>query len=78
MRRNADNRSNSAHLAAITTGLALFNLRGMRLYTKEILPDIAYETYGADSAIEYTQNAATVIQSCSVGQDAEINSPKHV
>ena len=44
MRRNAHNRADSAHLAAIATGPALFELRGLRLYNKETLPDIAHET----------------------------------
>ena len=70
VRRNANNRSDSAHLAMITTGPALSELRWLRLYTKEILPDIAHETYEADSAIEYAY-AATTIQSCSVGENAE-------
>ena len=64
VRRNAHNRSDSAHLAAIATGPALSELRRLRLYTKETLPDIAHETYGADSAVEYAY-AATTIQSCS-------------
>ena len=51
--RNASNRSDSAHLAAITTGSVLSQLRGLRLYNREILPDIAHETYGADPAIEH-------------------------
>ena len=71
MRRNAHNRSDSAHLAAVATGPALSELRGLRLYTKETLPDIARETYGADSAVEYAY-AATTIQSCSAGENAEI------
>ena len=71
VRRNAHNRSESAHLAAIATGPALSELRGLRLYPKETLPDIAHETYGADSAVEYAY-AATTIQSCSAGENAEI------
>ena len=70
VRHNANNRPDSAHLEAITTGPVLSELRGLRLYTKEILPDIAHETYEADSAIEYAY-AATTIQSCSVGENAE-------
>ena len=35
VRCNAHNRSDSAHLAAIATGPALSELRGLRLYTKE-------------------------------------------
>ena len=65
------NRSDSAHLAAIATGPVLSGLRGLRLYTKEILPDIAHETYGADPTVEYAY-AATIIQSCSAGGNAEI------
>ena len=71
VRHTANSRSDSAHLAAITTGPALSELRGLRLYTKETLPDIAHETYGADSAVEYAY-AATIIQSCSAGENAEI------
>ena len=71
MRRNAHNRSDSAHLAAVATGPALSKLRGLRVYTKETLPDIAHETYGADSAVEYA-HAATTIQSCLAGGNAEI------
>ena len=55
----------------ITTGPALSELRGLRLYTKEILPDIAHETHGVDSTIEYAY-AATTIQSRSAGENAEI------
>ena len=61
MRRNAENRSDSTHLAAITTGPAMSDLRELRLYTKEILLDIVHETYGADSSIEYA-SATTTIQ----------------
>ena len=64
-------RSDSAHLAAIATGPELSELRGLRLYAKETLPDIAHETYGADSAVAYTYATAT-IQSCSAGENAEI------
>ena len=64
VRRNANHHLDSAHLAAITTGPALSELRGPMLYTKEILRDIAHETYGADSSIGYAYTA-TVIQSCS-------------
>ena len=55
----------------MATGPALSELRGLRLYTKEALPDISHETYGADSAVEYAY-AATTIQSCSAGENAEI------
>ena len=71
VRRNAHNRSDSAHLAAIATGPTLSELRRLRLYTKETLPDIAHEAYGADSAVEYAY-AVTTIQRCSVGENAEI------
>ena len=71
MRRNAHNRSDSAHVAAIATGPALSELRGLRVYTKETMPDIAHETYGADSTVEYAY-ATTTIQSCSAGENAEI------
>ena len=71
VRRNAHNRSDSAHLAAVATGPALSELRGLRLYAKETLQDIARQTYGADSAVEYAY-AATTIQSCSAGENAEI------
>ena len=71
VRRNAHKRSDSAHLAAIASGPALSELRWLRLYTKETLPDIADETYGADSAVDYAY-AATTIQSCSAGENAEI------
>ena len=71
VRRKAHNRSDSAHLAAIATGPELSELRGLRLYAKETLPDIAHETYGADSAVAYTYATAT-IQSCSAGENAEI------
>ena len=37
---NAYNRSDSSHLTTIATGPALSELRGLRLYTKETLPDI--------------------------------------
>ena len=50
--RHAKNRSDSAHLAAITVETAVSELRGLRLYTKKILPDIAHDTYGTDSAIK--------------------------
>ena len=70
-RRNAQNRSDPAHLAAIATGPTLSELRRLRLYTKETLPDIAHETYGADSAVEYAY-AATTIQSFSAGENAEV------
>ena len=43
VRRIAHNRSDSAH--AIATGPELPDLRGLRLYTKETLPDIAHEIY---------------------------------
>ena len=49
----------------------LSELRRLRLYTKEALADIAHETYGVDSAVEYAY-AATIIQSCSAGENAEI------
>ena len=68
VRRNAHNRSDCAHPAAIATGPAMSKLRGLRLYTKEVLPDIAHETHGA---IGYAY-AATTIQSCSAGENAEI------
>ena len=42
VRRNANNCSDSALLAAITTGPALSELRGLRLYAKEILLVIAH------------------------------------
>ena len=71
MRRNAHSRSDSAHPAAIATRPVLSELRGLRLYTKETLPDIAHGTYGADSAVENAY-AATIIQSCSAGENAEI------
>ena len=71
VRRNANNCSDSAHLSAITTGSALSEVRGLMLSTKKILPDIAHERYGADSAIKYAY-AATVLQRCSVGKNAEI------
>ena len=41
-RRNVLNRSDPAHLAAIATGSVLSELFGLRLYTKETLPDIAH------------------------------------
>ena len=66
-RRNVHNRSDSAHLAAIATGPVLSELRGLRLYTKETLPDTAHETYGADSTVEYAY-AATTNQSCSTAE----------
>ena len=53
VRRNAHTRSGFAHLEAIATGPALSELRGLRVYTQETLPDIAHETYGADPAVEY-------------------------
>ena len=71
VRRNAHNRSDSAHLAAIATGPALSELRGLRLYSKETLPDIVHEAYGADAAVEYAY-ATTTIQSCSAGENAGI------
>ena len=71
VRRNSHNRSDSAHLVAIAIGPGLSELRGLTLYTKETLPDIAHETYGADSAVEYAC-AATTIQSCSTGENAAI------
>ena len=71
VRRNAHNRLDSSHLAAIATGPALSELRGLRLYTKETLPDIAHETYGADSPVEYAY-AAAIILTCSAGENAEI------
>ena len=71
MRRSAHNRSDSAHLATIVTGPVLSELRRLRLYTKEALADIAHETYGVDSAVEYAY-AATTVQSCSAGENAEI------
>ena len=55
----------------IATGPVLCELGGLRLYTKETLPDIAHETYGADSTAEYAY-AATTIQSCSAGENAGI------
>ena len=72
-RRIVHNRSDSAHLVTIATGRVLSKLRWLRLYTKETLPDIAYETYGADSTVEYAY-AATIVQSCSAGENAEITS----
>ena len=71
VRRNAHSRSDSAQLAAIATGPTLSDFRGLRLFTKETLPDITHETYGADSTGEYAY-AATTIQSCSAGENAEI------
>ena len=53
VRRDAHNHSDSAHLAAIATGPALSELGELRLDTMETLPDIAHETYRADSAVEY-------------------------
>ena len=70
-RRNVHNRPDSAHLATIATGPVLSELRGLRLQTKETLPDIAHETYAADSTVECTY-AAKTIQSCSAGKNAEI------
>ena len=55
----------------MATGPAPSELRGLRLYTKETLPDIAHETYGADVAVEYAY-AATTIQRRSAGEKAEI------
>ena len=77
MRRNAENRSDSTHLAAITTGPAMSDLRELRLYTKEILPDIAHETGDTDPGIAYTYDATT-IQNCSVGKTAETTPEKVV
>ena len=71
VRRNARNHLDYVHLAAIDTGSTLSELRGLRLYTKETLPDIAHETYEADSAVEYVY-AATTIQRYSAGENAEI------
>ena len=69
--RNAHNRSYYSHPAAIATGPALSELRGLRLYTKETLLDIAHETNGADSALKHAYDATT-IQSCSAGENGEI------
>ena len=55
----------------ITTTSSLSELPGLRLNINEILPDIAPETYGADSIIGYTY-AATTIQNCSPGENVEI------
>ena len=68
---NTHNRSDSSHLAAITTGPALSELRGLRLCTEKILPAIAHETHGVGFAVEYVYTATT-IQSCSAGENAEI------
>ena len=60
VRRNAHNRSDCAHPTAIATGPALSELRGLKLYTKEIMPDTAHETYRANSAVEYVYAATTI------------------
>ena len=59
------------HSSSLLHRPALSELRGLRLYTKETLLDIAHDMYGADSAVEYAY-AATTIQKCSAGDDAEI------
>ena len=71
VRRNAHDRSCSSHLAAIATGPALPEIRGLRLYTKETLPDIVHETYGADSAV--IRLCRDEHSSCSVRENAEIS-----
>ena len=60
VKRNVHNRSDSSHLAATTTAPALSELRGLRLYTEETLPDIAHEMYRADSAVKYAYAATTI------------------
>ena len=50
--RKASNRSSSACLTAIATDGAPSEARGLGLYTTAALPDIAHETYGAESAVE--------------------------
>ena len=49
----------------ITTDGTLFELRGPGLYNMGALPDIALETFGAESTVEYAY-AATNVQSRSV------------
>lgn len=66
VRRNANNT-----FAAINTGPALSKLRGLRLCTEAILPGIAHDMYGVDSAVEYA-GTATHIKSRSAGKNAEI------
>ena len=70
-RLNADKRSNSAHLAAVTTEPALSELRGLRLCSKATLADIARETYGADPTVEYAY-PATTMQSFSARENTEL------
>lgn len=70
--RNTNNCSDTAHLAAIATGIALSELRELRLYATATLPDIAREKYGAESAVEYAY-AETSIQNSSAGEKAGKN-----
>ena len=69
--RNIRNRSSCAYLTAITTDGALFEPRGLRLYTTEALPGIAHEIHEAEPSVEYV-NAAINVQSCSVREKSEI------
>ena len=60
LKRNAISRPNSAQLAATITGPALSELRGLKLYTRMSLPDIAHETHRAESAVEYAYATTNV------------------
>ena len=62
----------------IATNGALSELRGLRLYTTAALPDIAHETYGAESTVEYAY-ATTNVQNRLLGKKSEtiLNTFKH-
>ena len=64
-----------AHLAATITGLTLSESRGLKIYNKMSLPDIAHETNGAESAVEYAY-AATNVRNCSAGENMEASPNK--
>ena len=71
LKRNANSRPNSAHLAATITGPTLSELRELKFYTTISLPDIAHETHGAESAVEYA-HAATNVRNCSAGENIAV------
>lgn len=60
VRRSANNRSNSTHLAAIATWPALSELRGLRFYKNVTMPGIAHETHGENYTVECAYAATNV------------------
>lgn len=51
-KRNASGRSTFAHIPAIATGPELSELRGLKFYTKMVMPDIARDASETDAVGE--------------------------